>query len=82
MLRILKAKSAPFKVLGFKIYFFFPGVRTSLLESEDSECPDCKEKNCSPGSLIPNRFLRNSVNVFKNETGYTLTSFKSGKKYK
>ncbi|KAH8413747.1 hypothetical protein KR222_006824 [Zaprionus bogoriensis] len=52
-------------------------VRNSLLESEDSECPDCKEKNCSPGSLIPNRFLRNSVNNFKNETGYKLASFKS-----
>ncbi|KAH8237404.1 hypothetical protein KR038_010996 [Drosophila bunnanda] len=51
-------------------------VRTSLLESEDSECPDCKEKNCSPGSLIPNRFLRNSVNAFKNETGYKISAVK------
>uniref|UniRef100_W8BWN2 E3 ubiquitin-protein ligase RBBP6 n=2 Tax=Ceratitis capitata TaxID=7213 RepID=W8BWN2_CERCA len=46
-------------------------VRSALLESEDNECPDCKEKGCSPGSLIPNRFLRNSVNAFKNENGYT-----------
>ncbi|KAL5287516.1 RBBP6 family protein [Megaselia abdita] len=46
-------------------------VRTALLESEDNECPDCKEKSCSPASLIPNRFLRNSVNTFKNETGYS-----------
>lgn len=45
-------------------------VRTALLESEDNECPDCKEKGTSPNSLIPNRFLRNSVNSFKNETGY------------
>ncbi|XP_030558535.1 ankyrin repeat domain-containing protein 12 [Drosophila novamexicana] len=52
-------------------------VRNSLLESEDSECPDCKEKNCSPGSLIPNRFLRNSVNVYKNETLSKLGAFKS-----
>ncbi|SPP73237.1 blast:E3 ubiquitin-protein ligase RBBP6 [Drosophila guanche] len=52
-------------------------VRNSLLESEESECPDCKEKNCSPGSLIPNRFLRNSVNAFKNETGYTMRAAKS-----
>ncbi|XP_023171826.2 E3 ubiquitin ligase PARAQUAT TOLERANCE 3 [Drosophila hydei] len=51
-------------------------VRNSLLESEDSECPDCKEKNCSPGSLIPNRFLRNSVNVYKNESGNKLAAFK------
>ncbi|KPU76879.1 uncharacterized protein Dana_GF11371, isoform D [Drosophila ananassae] len=55
-------------------------VRTSLLESEDSECPDCKEKNCSPGSLIPNRFLRNSVNAFKNETGYKISNVKSAVK--
>lgn len=48
------------------------GVRTALLESEDNECPqtDCKEKGTSPNSLIPNRFLRNSVNTFQNETGY------------
>lgn len=45
-------------------------MRTALLESEDNECPDCNEKGSSPGSLIPNRFLRNSVNSFKNETGY------------
>lgn len=46
------------------------GVRTSLLESEDNECPDCYEKGSSPNSLIPNRFLRNKVNEFKNKTGY------------
>lgn len=50
------------------------GVRTALLESEDNECPDCKEKGSSPGSLIPNRFLRNSVNAFKNRTGYKASS--------
>lgn len=50
------------------------GVRTALLESEDNECPDCKEKGSSPGSLIPNRFLRNSVNAFKNRTGYKALS--------
>lgn len=48
----------------------FIGVRNALLDSEDNECPDCKEKGSSPGSLIPNRFLRNSVNAFKNRTGY------------
>lgn len=41
-------------------------VRTTLLESEDNECPapDCREKGTSPGSLIPNRFLRNAVADF------------------
>ncbi|XP_063229900.1 E3 ubiquitin-protein ligase RBBP6-like isoform X2 [Bacillus rossius redtenbacheri] len=49
-------------------------IRTVLLESEDHECPDCKEKDVSPDSLIPNRFLRNAVNNFKNETGYHRTT--------
>ncbi|KAJ8667352.1 hypothetical protein QAD02_009014 [Eretmocerus hayati] len=45
-------------------------IRTFLLESEDHECPDCNEKDVSPESLIPNRYLRNAVMNFKNETGY------------
>lgn len=52
------------------IYFFLTGIRTFLLESEEHECPDCKEKDVSPETLIPNRFLRNAVMNFKNETGY------------
>lgn len=47
-----------------------------LLESEDHECPDCKEKDVSPDTLIPNRFLRNNVNNFKNETGYNKRSMR------
>lgn len=46
------------------------GVRSVLLESESHECPGCHEKDISPSSLIPNRFKRNAVNAFKNETGY------------
>ncbi|XP_032669076.1 E3 ubiquitin-protein ligase RBBP6 isoform X2 [Odontomachus brunneus] len=45
-------------------------IRTFLLESEEHECPDCNEKDVSPETLIPNRFLRNAVMNFKNETGY------------
>lgn len=45
-------------------------IRSCLLESEEHECPDCHEKDISPGTLIPNRFLRNSVANFKNTTGY------------
>ncbi|XP_044758580.1 E3 ubiquitin-protein ligase RBBP6 isoform X2 [Coccinella septempunctata] len=45
-------------------------IRFFLLESEDHECPDCHEKDISPGTLIPNRFLRKSVANFKNTTGY------------
>ncbi|XP_049800369.1 E3 ubiquitin-protein ligase RBBP6 isoform X2 [Schistocerca nitens] len=45
-------------------------IRTVLLESEEHECPDCKEKDVSPDTLIPNRFLRTAVNNFKNATGY------------
>ncbi|GJQ81780.1 hypothetical protein Trydic_g324 [Trypoxylus dichotomus] len=45
-------------------------IRSCLLESEDHECPDCHERDISPGTLIPNRYLRNSVANFKNTTGY------------
>lgn len=45
-------------------------IRSVLLESEDHECPDCHEKDITPVTLIPNRFLRNSVSNFKNTTGY------------
>lgn len=58
------------------------GVRSALLESEDNECPDCKEKGTSPTSLIPNRFLRSSVNNFKNETGYIVSQKHQGIKTK
>lgn len=57
--------------MAFNEIPFYAGVRTSLLESEENDCPDCKEKGCSPASLIPNRFLRNSVNTFKTESGYS-----------
>lgn len=48
-------------------------VRTALLESENSECPDCNEKDTSPGALIPNRFLRKSVSDFLAESSNTLS---------
>jgi len=48
------------------------GIRNALLlDSADNECPGCHEKEISPASLIPNRFLRTAVNAFKNETGYS-----------
>ncbi|XP_050671220.1 E3 ubiquitin-protein ligase RBBP6 isoform X3 [Leptidea sinapis] len=46
-------------------------IRGALLESEDHECPDCREKEIAPTTLIPNRFLRNSVSSFRNQTGYS-----------
>jgi E3 ubiquitin-protein ligase RBBP6 len=48
-------------------------VRTALLESENNECPDCNEKDTSPGALIPNRFLRKSVADFLAESSNTLS---------
>ncbi|XP_065341306.1 E3 ubiquitin-protein ligase RBBP6 [Cloeon dipterum] len=45
-------------------------IRTTLLDSEDHECPDCKDKGVSPDTLLPNRFLRTSVAKFRNDTGY------------
>ena len=55
-------------------------VRTALLESEDNECPDCKEKGTTPGSLIPNRFLRNAVSAFHAESSNVLGRDKQSKK--
>ncbi|XP_064815018.1 E3 ubiquitin-protein ligase RBBP6-like isoform X2 [Oncorhynchus masou masou] len=46
-------------------------IRTSLLESEEHVCPTCSQSNVSPDALIANKFLRQAVNNFKNETGYT-----------
>uniref|UniRef100_A0A069DY26 Putative e3 ubiquitin-protein ligase rbbp6 n=1 Tax=Panstrongylus megistus TaxID=65343 RepID=A0A069DY26_9HEMI len=45
-------------------------IRNVLLESEDHQCPDCREKDVSPDTLIPNRFLRTAVGKFLNKTGY------------
>jgi hypothetical protein len=53
------------------VIFLILGIRNILLESEEQECPGCHEKEISPNSLIPNRFLRTAVNAFKNETGYS-----------
>lgn len=52
------------------ICLLFAGIRNILIESEENQCPDCKEKDTSPETLIPNRFLRNAVNNFRNKTGY------------
>lgn len=46
-------------------------IRTALLESDDNECPECNEKGTSPGSLIPNRFLRTNVAAFLTDSNAT-----------
>uniref|UniRef100_A0A803TRV2 RB binding protein 6, ubiquitin ligase n=1 Tax=Anolis carolinensis TaxID=28377 RepID=A0A803TRV2_ANOCA len=46
-------------------------IRTALLESEEHTCPTCHQIDVSPDALIANKFLRQAVNNFKNETGYT-----------
>ena len=46
------------------------GIRLLLLESDNHECPSCHEQNVSPDNLIPNRFLRLSVDKFRKETGF------------
>lgn len=51
-------------------------IRTSLLESEEHTCPTCHQTDVSPDALIANKFLRQAVNNFKNETGYTKRSRK------
>eukprot|EP00058_Branchiostoma_floridae_P009909 XP_002595397.1 hypothetical protein BRAFLDRAFT_69227 [Branchiostoma floridae] len=51
-------------------------IRNSLLESEEHVCPSCNETGVSPDSLIANKFLRQAVTNFKNETGYTKAKLK------
>ncbi|XP_037545647.1 E3 ubiquitin-protein ligase RBBP6 isoform X2 [Nematolebias whitei] len=46
-------------------------IRTFLLDSEEHICFTCKQSDVSPDNLIANKFLRQAVNNFKNETGYT-----------
>ncbi|MGH0161417.1 UNVERIFIED_CONTAM: hypothetical protein FKN15_004147 [Acipenser sinensis] len=46
-------------------------IRTFLLESDEHMCPTCNQTDVSPDCLIANKFLRQAVNNFKNETGYT-----------
>lgn len=53
------------------MYLSILGIRNALLESEENECPDCHGKEISPETLIPNRYLRNAVNGFKDKTGYS-----------
>nr|XP_026689737.1 E3 ubiquitin-protein ligase RBBP6 [Ciona intestinalis] len=44
-------------------------IRNALLDSDDHQCPTCHKQNISPDSLIANKFLRQAVNKFKNDTG-------------
>ncbi|XP_040918545.1 E3 ubiquitin-protein ligase RBBP6 isoform X2 [Toxotes jaculatrix] len=46
-------------------------IRTTLLDSEEHVCPTCSQSNVSPDTLIANKFLRQAVNNFKKERGYT-----------
>ncbi|XP_061837595.1 uncharacterized protein [Nerophis lumbriciformis] len=46
-------------------------IRTALLESEGHVCPTCNLADVSPDSLITNKFLRQAVNNFKKENGYS-----------
>lgn len=39
------------------VYVSLTGIRGALLESEDHECPDCREKEIAPTTLIPNRLV-------------------------
>jgi len=59
------------ETLIFILISYILGIRNALLESEENECPDCHGKEISPETLIPNRYLRNAVNGFKDKTGYS-----------
>jgi hypothetical protein len=49
------------------------GVRTKLLESPDHSCPDCQASYQSPDRLVPNKYLRQHVTSFLNDTSYIQT---------
>ncbi|XP_077591562.1 uncharacterized protein LOC144209190 [Stigmatopora nigra] len=46
-------------------------IRTALLDSEDHVCPTCNQSDVSPDTLIANKSLRQAVNNFEKEKGYT-----------
>ncbi|XP_077940225.1 uncharacterized protein LOC120827758 isoform X2 [Gasterosteus aculeatus] len=46
-------------------------IRSALLDSEDHVCPTCRQLDVSPDTLIANKFLRQAVETFKKERGYT-----------
>ncbi|XP_077395747.1 E3 ubiquitin-protein ligase RBBP6 isoform X3 [Festucalex cinctus] len=46
-------------------------IRTALLDSEGHICPTCNQSDVSPDTLIANKFLRQAVNNFKKEKGYS-----------
>ncbi|XP_029364033.1 E3 ubiquitin-protein ligase RBBP6 isoform X2 [Echeneis naucrates] len=48
-------------------------IRTTLLDSEEHVCPTCSQSNVSPDTLIANKFLRQAVNNFRKERGFTKT---------
>ncbi|KAI3360046.1 hypothetical protein L3Q82_014378 [Scortum barcoo] len=46
-------------------------IRTALLDSEEHVCPTCSQSDVSPDTLIANKFLRQAVNNFRKEQGFT-----------
>ncbi|XP_077323895.1 E3 ubiquitin-protein ligase RBBP6-like [Lithobates pipiens] len=42
-------------------------IRTTLLESEEHECPVCHQKGVSPNSIIANKLLRQFIENFNNK---------------
>nr|XP_019958579.1 PREDICTED: E3 ubiquitin-protein ligase RBBP6-like isoform X2 [Paralichthys olivaceus] len=46
-------------------------IRTTLLDSEEHVCPTCSQSDVSPDTLIANKFLRQAVNNFKKERGFS-----------
>ncbi|XP_063760064.1 E3 ubiquitin-protein ligase RBBP6-like isoform X2 [Eleginops maclovinus] len=46
-------------------------IRSALLDSDDHVCPTCSQSDVSPDNLIANKFLRQAVDNFKKERGFT-----------
>ena len=51
---------------------YFPGIRNALLESDDHTCPYCGETGQSPDGLAANKFLRQAVKNYHNDTGFVI----------
>ncbi|XP_046366707.2 E3 ubiquitin-protein ligase RBBP6-like [Haliotis rufescens] len=45
-------------------------IRNGLLETDDHECPVCHETDVSPSQLIPNKFHRDAVSRFVNDSSH------------
>ncbi|CAB0039412.1 unnamed protein product [Trichogramma brassicae] len=66
--KISRFSMMPVMIACCAMTFCHECISTYLVESEDQQCPHCKEKDVSPEQCWPNRYLRKAVSRFNNET--------------